>query len=29
MTCTDGIYVDGRRIDTGDCAGPQKRPPCS
>jgi cyanophycin synthetase len=23
MTCTDGIYVDGRRIDTGDCAGPR------
>ena len=23
MTCTDGIYVDSRRIDTGDCAGPQ------
>jgi cyanophycin synthetase len=23
MTCTDGIYVDGRRIDTGDCAGPK------
>ena len=23
MTCTDGIYVDGRRIDTGDCSGPQ------
>jgi cyanophycin synthetase len=23
MTCTDGIYVAGRRIDTGDCAGPQ------
>ncbi len=23
MTCTDGIYIDGRRIDTGDCAGPQ------
>ncbi len=23
MTCTDGIYVNGRRIDTGDCAGPK------
>ena len=23
MTCTDGIYIDSRRIDTGDCAGPQ------
>ncbi|MBS0208984.1 MAG: cyanophycin synthetase [Planctomycetes bacterium] len=23
MTCTDGIYVGRRRIDTGDCAGPQ------
>ncbi|MGA2256814.1 MAG: Mur ligase family protein, partial [Thermoguttaceae bacterium] len=23
MTCTDGIYVDSRRIDTGDCAGPR------
>jgi len=23
MTCTDGIYVAGRRIDTGDCSGPQ------
>lgn len=22
MTCTDGIYVDGRRIETGDCSGP-------
>ncbi|MDX1964023.1 MAG: cyanophycin synthetase [Pirellulales bacterium] len=22
MTCTDGIYVRGRRIDTGDCSGP-------
>ncbi len=21
-TCTDGIYVNGRRIDTGDCSGP-------
>ncbi|HWA98025.1 MAG TPA: cyanophycin synthetase, partial [Pirellulales bacterium] len=23
MTCTDGIFIKGRRIDTGDCAGPQ------
>ena len=23
MTCTDGIYVDERRIDNGDCSGPQ------
>ena len=23
MTCTDGIYLDGRRIETGDCAGPK------
>jgi len=23
MTCTDGIYVAGRRIDAGDCSGPQ------
>ncbi|MFL5350992.1 cyanophycin synthetase [Archangium sp.] len=23
MTCTDGIYIDGRRIDTGDCSGPK------
>lgn len=23
MTCTDGIYVAGRRIDTGDCSGPR------
>jgi cyanophycin synthetase len=22
-TCTDGIYLDNRRIDTGDCSGPQ------
>ena len=21
-TCTDGIYLDNRRIDTGDCSGP-------
>jgi cyanophycin synthetase len=23
MTCTDGIYIDDRRIDTEDCSGPQ------
>jgi len=23
MTCTDGVYVGDRRIDTGDCAGPK------
>jgi cyanophycin synthetase len=23
MTCTDGVYVRGRRIDTGDCSGPK------
>ncbi|MDR2239786.1 MAG: cyanophycin synthetase [Zoogloeaceae bacterium] len=23
MTCTDGVYVGGRRIDTGDCSGPK------
>jgi cyanophycin synthetase len=23
MTCTDGIYISGRRIDSGDCSGPQ------
>jgi cyanophycin synthetase len=23
MTCSDGIYVDGRRIDAGDCSGPR------
>jgi cyanophycin synthetase len=22
-TCTDGIYLENRRIDTGDCSGPQ------
>lgn len=22
MTCTDGIYLDDRRIDNGDCSGP-------
>jgi len=23
MTCTDGVYVGGRRLDTGDCSGPK------
>lgn len=23
LTCTDGIYIHGRRIDAGDCSGPQ------
>ena len=23
MTSTDGIYVEGRRIDSGDCSGPR------
>ncbi|MCM8593904.1 cyanophycin synthetase [Accumulibacter sp.] len=23
MTTTDGIYIQGRRIDTGDCSGPK------
>ena len=23
MTCTDGIFVNDRRIDSGDCSGPQ------
>lgn len=23
MTCTDGVYVNERRIDSGDCSGPQ------
>jgi cyanophycin synthetase len=22
MTCTEGIYIDGRRIEAGDCSGP-------
>jgi cyanophycin synthetase len=22
LACTDGIYIDGRRIDAGDCSGP-------
>ena len=23
MTCTDGVYINDRRIDTGDCSGPR------
>jgi cyanophycin synthetase len=23
MTCTEGIYIDGRRIEDGDCSGPR------
>jgi cyanophycin synthetase len=23
MTCTEGIFLDGRRIETGDCSGPR------
>ncbi len=23
MTSTDGVYIDGERIDTGDCSGPK------
>jgi cyanophycin synthetase len=23
MTCTEGIYIGGRRVDTGDCSGPK------
>ena len=23
MTCTDGIYVNERRLETGDCSGPR------
>lgn len=23
LTCSDGVYIDGRRIDTGDCSGPK------
>lgn len=23
MTCTDGVYIGSRRIDTGDCSGPK------
>jgi cyanophycin synthetase len=23
MTCTDGVFIDGRRIDNEDCSGPQ------
>lgn len=22
MTCTEGIYIDGRRVEAGDCSGP-------
>ena len=29
MTCTDGIYIDSRRIDTADCAGPRTPERCS
>ena len=30
MTCSDGIYIDGRRIEAGDCSGPQSAAPsCS
>ena len=25
MTCTEGIYIDGRRIEAGDCSGPRAR----
>lgn len=23
MTCTDGVFIDGRRMEAGDCSGPQ------
>lgn len=23
MTCTDGVFIDDRRIDSGDCSGPK------
>src|SRR5207244_8429664 len=23
MTCTEGVYIDGRRIEAGDCSGPK------
>jgi cyanophycin synthetase len=23
MTSTDGVYIEGRRVDTGDCSGPR------
>src|SRR4029079_4735886 len=23
MTCTEGVYLDSRRLETGDCSGPQ------
>ncbi len=22
MTCTEGVFIDGRRVDSGDCSGP-------
>ena len=28
MTCTDGIFVGDRRIDGGDCSGPQSAAAC-
>ena len=28
MTCTEGIYIDGRRIQSGDCSGPQSARMC-
>ena len=28
MTCTDGIFIDGRRIDNGDCSGPKSAARC-
>ena len=24
MTSTDGVYIEGQRIDTGDCSGPKR-----
>ena len=27
MTCTEGIYVDGRLIESGDCSGPRSAGP--
>ena len=26
MTNTDGVYVEGRQIDSGDCSGPRSAP---
>ena len=23
MTNSDGVYIEGKRIDTGDCSGPK------